>query len=370
MTRYRHCAFTLPELLVSLAVSAILMTALASAMVIASRSIPDAGNPQSQAATAFQIVEQLSTELSTATAFSLLGLHGIEFTVPDRTSDLNTTPEVIRYEWSGAAGESLVRTYNGDAAKILADIDTFNLVYGTHSETTTTMQTVETTGAEGIVAYFDGWSGVTPNTLEKTINNTNWAEELITITPPVGTKKIKFTKARVWMRRDVLTVLGTFAIQLYRPTSVGGYRPGSTPLVTAPAVSGIGLPLTAYWATSTFDDMPVTDLTRSDYLLQVKGSSSDGVWLSHYQHNSAPANSMTMYWTSNSGGSYSPTSNYDRQDMRFYLYASYVSESQQEVPASVKKLDMVRISLQPGTQSSSRMDTEVIIYNQPIATGL
>lgn len=366
----RQSAFTLVELLVSLSVSALLMTGLAGALVIASRAIPDKDSARLHAATSFQIVEQMSTELSTAISFTLLGQRGVEFRVHDRASDVDATPETIRYEWSGVPGEALIRTYNGEAVKVLDNIQQFNLLYGTHDEITTTTKTVETTDTPGIVAYFDGWSGISPNTQEKTIDSSNWVSQLLYVNPPAGTTKIKFTQARVWMRRDLLTVLGNFTIQLYRPTSVGGYRPSGTPLVTAPPISGIGLPLTPFWATSAFDDVPVTDLTRNDYLLLVKGQSSDGVWLSHYQHNSAPNNNTIMYWTSNGGGGWNPSSNVDRQDMRFYLYASYVTSTEQTVPATVKKLDVVRITVQPGTQAAARMDTEVVTYNQPDVTGL
>ena len=172
------------------------------------------------------------------------------------------------------------------------------------------------------------------------------------------------------MRRDLLTILGNFTIQLYRPTTVGGNVPGATPLVTAPALSGIGLPLTAFWATATFNIMPVTDLSRSDYLLLVKGASADAVLLSHYQFKTAPTNGMTMYWTANGGLSWSPASFFDRQDMRFYLYASFISESQQELNSTISNLEMVRISLQPGSQAGARVDTDVLILNQPEVTGL
>jgi len=367
--RARHRGFTLVEMLVSMSVSAVLMTGLASALFIAARAIPDENSIQLLAGSSFQVTEQLATELATAISLTAMEPNVIEFQVPDRTSDINTTPETIRYEWSGTNGDDLIRTFNGTDATILSDIHDFTLGYGTHDESTTSTQTVEVTGAEGIVAYFDGWSGVTPNTLEKTINNNNWVSEALTVTPPTGTTKIKFTKARVWMRRDLLTVLGTFTIQLYRSTSVGGYRPG-TLLVDAPAISGIGLPLTAYWATATFNETFLTDLSRSDYLLMVKGTLSDGVWLSHYQHNSAPSNGMTMYYTSNGGGAWSPTSNLDRQDMRYYLYASYVSNSEQEVNTTTTILDTVRISIQPGSNAAARIDAAVMTHNQPNVTGL
>lgn len=363
-----HPAFTLVELLVSMTVATLLMTGLATALVIASRAIPDNDSTQRLAGASFQVMEQMTAELATAISFSMLGPQGIEFRVADRNND--STAEQIRYAWSGVAGAGLTRTYNGDTTTVLENVGAFGLVHGKHDESTTTMQSVETTSAESILAYFDGWSGITPNTQEKTIDLNNWASELVYITPPDDIQKIKFTRAKVWMRRDALTVIGNFTIQLYRPTSVGGYRPSGTPLVTAPAISGIGLPLTAFWATATFDDMPVADLSRSDYLLLVKGTSSDGVWMSHYQHTSAPVNMKILYWTSNGGGTWNPTSNYDRQDMRFYLYGTYISSSQQPITTTIQKLDMVRISLQPGSQAGARMDTDVLILNQPEVTGL
>lgn len=169
----RHPAFTLIEMLVSMSVATLLMTGLASALFIASRAIPDEKNTQQLAGASFQLVEQMAAELSTATSFTLLGVNGIEFRVADRNNDATT--EQIRYEWSGVDGAGLTRTYNGVNATILPDVQNFGLVYGKHDITTTTTQTVETTGAEGIVAYFDGWSGITPNSVELSIDSSNWA---------------------------------------------------------------------------------------------------------------------------------------------------------------------------------------------------
>ena len=124
----RQRGLTLVELLVSIAVTAILMLAIGSTMLIATHALPDAGGPADATIVASEIAEQLVTELQYAVSIISRSEKMIEFTVADR--DSNEVPETIRYEWSGIAGAPLTRQYNGGSVvEVLDSVQNFNFLY-------------------------------------------------------------------------------------------------------------------------------------------------------------------------------------------------------------------------------------------------
>jgi len=119
---------TLVELLVSIAVTAILMLAIGSAMLIATHAFPDVGSAASATIVASEVAEQLTTELQYAVSIISRSEKMVEFTVADRDTD--EVPEVIRYQWSGIAGAPLTRQYNGGSVvEVLDSVQEFNLSY-------------------------------------------------------------------------------------------------------------------------------------------------------------------------------------------------------------------------------------------------
>ncbi len=110
-SRHRHRAFTLAELLVSSAATAVLVTGVASAMLLASQALPENRADLDSLVTAGGVAEQISTELSCALLITERTATAIEFAVGDRDGD--SQPELIRYHWSGTVGEPLYRQYNG-----------------------------------------------------------------------------------------------------------------------------------------------------------------------------------------------------------------------------------------------------------------
>jgi prepilin-type N-terminal cleavage/methylation domain-containing protein len=124
-----HCyaAFTLIEMLVSIAVMAVLVTGIASAIVLATRTAEGAAQP-GDLADAAGVVDQITAELAVALSFSERTATAVTFTVPDRDGD--EAPETIRYAWSGVAGDPLTRAYKGGEAQAIAqDVQQFNLTY-------------------------------------------------------------------------------------------------------------------------------------------------------------------------------------------------------------------------------------------------
>ena len=128
LRRYRTQGLTLVELLVSMAITAVIMLAVGSSMLIATKAMPDAGSSANSTITAGEVAEQLASELQYAASVTNRSANMTEFTVADR--DGNDVPETIRYEWSGTPGDPLTRQYNsGSVVNILDGVKEFDLSY-------------------------------------------------------------------------------------------------------------------------------------------------------------------------------------------------------------------------------------------------
>ncbi len=136
MIRRRTChrrAFTLVELTLGMVVTTLLLGGLASAMVLASRALPENESVLIATLDGSRRVEQLAGELFNADAFTERTATSVQFTVPDRNAD--NIPETIRYSWSGSPGDSLVREYNGVASTTIGGVYDFALDYQLKSVT-------------------------------------------------------------------------------------------------------------------------------------------------------------------------------------------------------------------------------------------
>ena len=125
-----HGAFTLVELVVSLSITSILLVTIASSVMIASYAIPDGTEKSSVVITSSRGLDQLVEELRYALAIHEQTATSLEFTVADRNGDI--LQEVIRYAWTGVAGDPLTRQYNGGALiPVVENVQDFTLAYQT-----------------------------------------------------------------------------------------------------------------------------------------------------------------------------------------------------------------------------------------------
>lgn len=124
----RSNALTLIELVVSVAITSILVGGLVSAVVLATRALPEDIGGRDTVTMAGALVDQMADELSTAQHVYEATATAIKFSVPDRDND--GVDEVLRYTWSGTAGDALQREYNGSAASdVVLDVHEFSLMY-------------------------------------------------------------------------------------------------------------------------------------------------------------------------------------------------------------------------------------------------
>ena len=121
-------SFTLVELLVSLAISTVVLGGLSAAILIAMNAVDDGGGPLFKTRDAVEAVDQIAGDLTCALAVTERTSKTLALTAPDRTGD--GLPENIRYAWSGVAGDPLTRQYNGsDALSLAEDVRHFEMSY-------------------------------------------------------------------------------------------------------------------------------------------------------------------------------------------------------------------------------------------------
>ena len=135
LRRFRRSGFTLVELVVSLAIMTVLLGAMTSAVLMASRALPDEEGLPERTTAAIAATERISRDLALATSITLADEHAVEFTVPDRGHG-DAGPETIEYTWSGVAGDPLEFSYNAcDAITLCEDVQEFSLGYTSKTKT-------------------------------------------------------------------------------------------------------------------------------------------------------------------------------------------------------------------------------------------
>jgi len=127
----KHCGgYTLIELVVSMIGASVLAIGLASSLVVATQSLSLGEGDLNDSRTAHRALAQLHRDVQSALSMSELTATSVTMTVPDRDGD--SVPEVIRYAWSGVAGEPLTKEYNGQTATNVAEnVQAFSMAWAT-----------------------------------------------------------------------------------------------------------------------------------------------------------------------------------------------------------------------------------------------
>jgi prepilin-type N-terminal cleavage/methylation domain-containing protein len=370
--RGRHGAagFTLVELTIAMAVMAILMGAMTSAVLIASRAVPRADDPIVAALAAGSEVDTLVDDLRYATAFAVLQPHVVQFTVPDRTGD--GSPEEIRYEWSGVPSEPLRRQMNGGAwADAVPGVQSLGLSYNTKAVTTTSKETATITSPEMLFSYFNGWPGVTPAYNNFALGPANWVAEFFTVDQtalPPDSKNIRISRVQLMLQRG--SESGSVTVGIYLPVASGSPEPAVNPIGTPASVAASSLPATFGWVDITMPaDVIVPDLNTQFVIVAGGTVTSAGLWRNLYS-NSAPKDSApTGLWSNDAGSSWQPrASSRYQNDHAFFAYGTYQVNSTQEVSTTTYYLRSVGISLQAAGATSPLIATAVEVYAQPQVT--
>jgi prepilin-type N-terminal cleavage/methylation domain-containing protein len=121
--------FTLTEMMVSLALVAIIMGASTSLVVVAARALAsDQSSAGVDAVTARAATSAVIEDLKVATQIVERTSRSMSMIVPDRNGD--GAADTIRYSWSGTRGDPLVRAMNGGTPGIVAaNVQSLNFAF-------------------------------------------------------------------------------------------------------------------------------------------------------------------------------------------------------------------------------------------------
>jgi hypothetical protein len=112
-----------------MAIMTILVGAMASAVLVAGHALPDKGGLSERKAAAVEAVERISRDLVLATTFLAAEPDRGQFTVPDR-GHADAGPETVFYSWSGTLGDPLIHRYNASPViELCEDVHYFSLEY-------------------------------------------------------------------------------------------------------------------------------------------------------------------------------------------------------------------------------------------------
>ena len=212
-SRVHRAGLSLLETVAALAVTSIILLGIGSAMLLAGRALPDARSPTAQTVAGAEALESVVTELRYAVAINQRSGRMIEFTVADRSGD--TTPEVIRYEWSGTAGDPLTRRYNaGASVEVLANVRDFSLTYDLQTISTQIPQGNES--AETLLIGYDS----SQDYHDYPIQDTEWYSEYFRPTLPGNAVSWKVTRVR-FQAKQAGFASGETRAQLQTPTAGG-----------------------------------------------------------------------------------------------------------------------------------------------------
>lgn len=315
----RRGGFTLIELLVSAAIVAVLAVAMGSAVMIASRAI-GRRSPDSSAArsvSAAEAVEQMRSDLRTATSFTERQASAVTFTVPDRDGD--GVQETIRYAWSGISGAALTRAYNGTAPETLAqDVRALNFDYLIQSLQPMAQAGEQESGELLLMAHVDAPGGSMKPIL---IDNNRSAAQYFKPTLPANAVSWKVTRVLIMGRSDRST---DGVLYFWATAANGSLKPGY-PILETVQVSEATLPTATAWFEVPFTQLDELDPSRGICLVIGYRSGSQNIGLIQYEENGTPMTAGTHYMSSNDGGS-SFTSPVSDRDMCFRLYGTVTTE--------------------------------------------
>ena len=330
--------------------SSFLLAGLGSVMMIARQVAytPTAANRRVESSS---VVNQIAEELRTATIVLQQNSQILEFVVADRNND--GSAEKIRYEWSGTVGDPLYKTVNtSTAVAILDSVTAFQVTLSLKSATKTLTTTTET---NEIVLVSN--ATLQPGT-DCDITATKFASQLVDpgtfSSRPANAISWNATKIDFYGKQEGGTD-ETLLVQLRSPSS-----PDNSP--TSNVLGQVAIPESSLsggtaWNTATFAS-PLLGLGFH--------RSYDIVWAGIGPSKAArlrPNNDAAsgVFESTDSGGTWT----YSASLQMFYrLYGTYTVPGQ-NYNLTRNFVSQVGILLQSGSQSHSRIDSQIALMNLP-----
>lgn len=344
---------TLAELVVSSAVTAVLAGGMASAVVLASRALPENQAALDGVVRAADAAEMISADLLCATAITENEAAALTMTVADRNSD--GSDETIRYAWSGTTGDPLTRACNGGtAATVLDDVRDFVLAYR-YLQRTEEVEGDPIQSTESTLRSFDASSGLS----EFVISSSSGCGQYFK--PSLPTNALSWSITRVWVVLWYEGALnGRVAVQI-RAAEAGGLPASGTLAEQTIAESDLNKP---YYDWYPFTMTGVTDLTPDAgvclTLVRGGGSGNSGRTLYRASGVSAANSGWLVY-----NGSWTIATD---KALLYYVYGTYKTPGPPET-VTHQFVSGVQIGLQAGDSGdANRLTASIPVLNTPEVT--
>ncbi|UCD48763.1 MAG: prepilin-type N-terminal cleavage/methylation domain-containing protein [Phycisphaerales bacterium] len=344
----RRDGFTLIEMVMTVAIMAVIMLGLGSAMIIAGHAVPGADNPAVAGIAAAEAAEQIATELQYAVSVVDSNATVIEFTLADRDGD--DVAETIRYAWSGNPGDPLTRQYNaGPVQTLLTDVSAFDFSYDLATTTTEKPQGNES-GETLLVEHAS-----VQDLHDYPIKDTERYAQYFFPSLPADAVSWKVTRVRFYAKVDG-TNDGQYSVQLQLSTT--GDTPSSLVLEARPALESS---LLDGYAQQEILVSNVSGLSPQEGLCLVFHWTANGTAckIQGQDRNVATANSYLAKSTDR-GASWSLLSN---QSLLYQVYGT-VTTAGEPVLQNTYHLDRMDIALKPGGALTA-VQTGVRLLNRP-----
>lgn len=344
--------FTLLETVMAMAVTSVLLLTMGSALLLASRVLPDVQSPATASTAGAEAVERLVTDLQYAISVTQRSERMMEFTVADRNGD--SQPEVIRYEWSGTTGAPLTRKQNGGATvDVLSDVRDFSLSYDLETISKKTPQGNES--AETLLIGYDDASASS----DYTIKDTQWYSEYVRPTLPGDALSWKVTRVR-FTAKQAGAPDGETRVQLQTPTA-GGLPTGIVREEKTFQESLLPLLYLPYELTYT----QAGNLSPQQGLCLVFRWQAGAEACKLLGRNSGVAAShLALAKSTDRSASWSPLST---ESLLFSVYGTVTTAGTPQIQ-NTYYLNAVGIRLRTGTDTQATVQTRVRILNRPEVT--
>lgn len=327
-------------------VTAILLAAIGSTVVIATKALPKDNDALSSPMTAARVVDQMAGELESALLVVQQTPTSITFTVPPRNGD--ATPEKITYSWLGPSGAPLLRQYNsGPAVALIDSVDQFSLtpIVATSTESYPGVATEDTTDS----LLIDNSSTSGAGSLN--VNSSSWVGQLFASSSwPAGVVGWRPTRVQYMGKQSGL--IATTNILMALP--LGNLTPGPF-YAEQYSTSGTGLLASYGWQQYAFSTMDrLAPSAGICFVLQWAAGTPNSVIAENN-------NLAGLVQSTNGGASWNYISN---KALVSQLYGKLTRSSAPQYATS-KYLTALSITLRAGPGTNPAVTTTAQLLNSP-----
>jgi hypothetical protein len=342
---------TLVELVTAMVAGTILLAGLAAVTMIASQVAytPAASARQLEAAEA---VHEFGDDARYATLLTTRSGRALEFVVTDRDGD--GAAERIRYEWSGVPGAPLLKTVNGGTPVTAVEaVQDLQLSYATVAETTAISSTTDS--AEAKFAFNENGMSFSRN-----VTAESFVARAIDPSSLAAAGRLYWNLTKVeFQASQGGSSDQTLLVQL-RSTGSPDSNPTGEVLGEVQVDEG-SLSNSIGWQVVPFTS-PIRGLQlHRNYALVLARTTADGA-PSNYIAATVRTNTVdTSPLESNDGGA---TWQYTGAQMDYRIWGTYTTAGP-TVNVARNYVTRVNVVLQPGSESSSRVNASIPLENRP-----